>query len=95
MPEAAEGALPQAPGPAIPPEIGARGAAAGQAAAEAQPNAALQPVQVCWRSGNHSYAPFCIEDVQLCIVLADRMFIRLAWLVPSAESPASPRADWG
>ena len=46
MPEAAEGALPQAPGPAVPPEIAAQGAAAGQAAAEAQPDAALQPVQV-------------------------------------------------
>ena len=46
MPEAAEGALPQGPGPAIPPEISAQGAAAGQAAAEAQPDAASQPVQV-------------------------------------------------
>ncbi len=46
VPEAAEGALPQGPGPAIPPEISAQGAAAGRAAAEAQPDAALQPVQV-------------------------------------------------
>ena len=47
VPEASEGALPQAPGPAIPAEIGAHGASAGQAAAEAQPDAAAQPVQVC------------------------------------------------
>ena len=44
VPEAAEGSLPRVPGPAIPTEIAERGSAAGQAAQEAQPDAAAQPV---------------------------------------------------
>ena len=45
VPEAAEGSVPRAPGPAIPAETAERGMdAAGQAARDAEPDAATQPV---------------------------------------------------
>ena len=44
VPEAAEGSLPRAPGPAIPADIAEHGSTAGRAAQEAQPDAAAQPV---------------------------------------------------
>ena len=68
VPEAAEGALPQGPGPAVPPEIAAKGAAAGQAAAEAQPDAASQPVQV--------FIMHCVPCSRTCCLAADMICVQ-------------------